>query len=141
MYEKTGIRFWMPVFASAVVLVLIVLVIILILAVVLVTVLIVVLILVLVIHDKSSEYLYLRHCRPHSVTGISAFILWLKNQAYQQACGDGCSDAAGAGLQSAGENTEETVFLYGFLHTFGRLYPKPVKGTVAPAPANSASGS
>lgn len=65
----------------AVVLVLIVLVVILILAVVLVAALIVVLvlILILVIHVRSSENLYLRHCRSHSVTKISAFILWLEN--------------------------------------------------------------
>ena len=106
----------------------IVLVVVLILVLVLIVVLVHLLILVLVIHDRSSEYLYLRHCRPHSVTGISAFILWLKNQAYQQACGDGCGDAAGAGLQSAGENTEETVFLYGFLHTFGKVISETCQG-------------
>ena len=67
--------------ALAVVLILIILVVALI--VVLVAVLILVLVLILVIHDRSSEYLYLRQCRLHSVTIISAFILGFKNQTDQ----------------------------------------------------------
>ena len=68
-HEANG--YW---FESAAVLIVLVAVLIVVLVLILIIVLILVvlaailvLILILVIHDKSSEYLYLRHCRFHSV--------------------------------------------------------------------------
>ena len=114
-------------FLLAVVLVLIIvliLILVVILAAVLVLILVVVLIAVLVIHNRSSDNLYLRHCRFHSVTSISAFILRLKNQAGEEACGDRNCDASGTGLQTAGKNSEETVLLHGFFDTLGKIIAK-----------------
>ena len=112
-------------FPLAVVLVLILVVILAaVLIVVLVLILVVVLIAVLVIHNRSSDNLYLRRCRFHSVTSISAFILRLKNQAGEEACGDRNCDASGTGLQTAGKNSEETVLLHGFFDTLGKIIAK-----------------
>ena len=107
-------------FLSAVVLILVVvLVLIVILAAVLVVVLI--LVLVLVIHDRSSENLYLRQGRYHSVTRFLAFILRLENQAGKQACGDCRRNAAGAGLQPTGEDSKEAILLHRFFDTLGQI--------------------
>ena len=107
-------------FLSAVVLILVV---VLVLNVILAPVLVVVLILVLVlvIHDRSSKYLYLRRSRYHSVTRISAFILRLKNQAGKESCSDRSRDAAGAGFQSARENSEESILLDRLFDTLGQI--------------------
>ena len=106
-------------FLSAVVLILVVLVLVVILAAVLVVVLI--LVLVLVIHDRSSKYLYLRRSRYHSVTRFLAFILRLKNQAGKESGSDRSRDAAGAGFQTARENSEEAILLHRFFDTLGQI--------------------
>ena len=113
---------------SAVVLVLVVvlilvLVVVLVLIVILVAVLVVVLILVLVlvIHVRSSENLYLRQGRDHSVTRILAFILRLENQADKQARSNCRRNAAGAGLQPTGEDSEESILLHRLFYTLGEI--------------------
>jgi len=88
----------------AVVLVLVV-VLVLILVVVLIAVLVIVLVValivliaVLVIHNRSSENLYLRHCRFHSVSDILAFILCFEKKACKESGGNRSGDATGTGF-------------------------------------------
>ena len=113
----------------AVVLVLVVvLVVILILVIVLVAILIVVLIAVLVIHNRSSENLYLRQYRSHSVSVFSAFILCFENQACQKSGCDRSGNAARTGFQTAGKYAGKTILRNGFLNALGKIITESGQG-------------
>ena len=47
--------------------------------------------------------------------------------------------SAGSSGEPAFENPQKSVFLHAFHDAFGQILPKPVNGTVAPAPAYSTS--
>lgn len=108
----------MPEFLLAVVLILIV---ILILVLIVALILLVILIAILVIHSRSSENLYLRYYRFHSVSVISTFILCFEKEAYKQTCCNGRGYSTGTGFQSAGEDSEETVLLNRFLNALCKI--------------------
>ncbi len=112
--------------------ILVVLIVILILIVVLVAVLVVVLvavlvvvlialITVLVIHNSSSENLYLRQCRFHSVSDILAFIPGFEKKARKKTGCDCCSNAAGTGLQTSCEDTEKTILRNSLFYALGQI--------------------
>ena len=109
-----------PEFLLAVVLILVV-VLVVILVLVIILILLVVLIAILVIHNRSSENLYLRHCRLHSVSVSSGLILCLKHKTCKKTRCNGSGDSTGAGFQPSGENSEEAILLYGFLDTLGQI--------------------
>ena len=106
-------------FLAVVLVLIVILAVVLILVVVLV--LLVVLIAILVIHNRSSGYLYLRHCRFYSVSLISAFILCFEDKTYKESGCNGCGNSAGTGFQSACEDADKTILLNSFLHTFGKV--------------------